>query len=256
MVSTLAVGTDGSDSASRAVGHAAQLADALEARLLVVHAFGGTTTPDSPVGTRDIGASLLRDVTQRYAENPRVRAVLAEGDAADVLLDVAAREGADVVVVGNRGMGRRRTRIGNVPNRIAHRAPSSVLIAQTTGRPRERTYDKVLLTTDGSETAARAVASGAELAAAVGAQTLLLHVGGSPDVAERAAATLPDGLSVTTSTVDGEPAERIVEVARAEDCDLIVIGNRGMMGLRRFLASVPSRVAHDAPCHVLLVKTT
>ena len=255
MLSLVAVGTDGSDSASRAVAHAVRLAEATGAELAVVHAFGGgVAAPESPVGTREIGASLLRDVVTRHAPASRVRAVLREGDAADVLLGVARDDGADVIVVGNRGMGRRRARIGNVPNRVAHRTPCPVLIAQTTRDPRERTYDRVLLTTDGSPTAGRAVAFGARLASHVGAETVVLHVGADRAVAERAARDLPTGARALA--VDGDPAVKINEVAAAEDCDLVVIGNRGMTGLRRFLASVPSRVAHEAPCHVLLVKTT
>ncbi|HWC33095.1 MAG TPA: universal stress protein, partial [Actinomycetota bacterium] len=256
VLSLVAVGTDGSDSASSAVAHAARLAEATGAELAVVHAYGGTGSLDSPVGTREIGASLLRDVAGRHVPTSRARAVLREGDPADVLLDVARQEGADLIVVGNRGMGRRPARIGNVPNRIAHRAPCDVLIAQTTRGRRQRTYGRVLLTTDGSPTAGRAVAVGARLASVVGADTVLLHVGADTSVAERTAAELQPDLTVEALTVEGDPARTIGDVAAERDCDLIVIGNRGMTGLRRFLASVPSRVAHEAPCHVLLVKTT
>jgi len=256
--STLTVGTDGSDSAQRAVGHAVRLAAATDADLVVVNAFGGVVPTEGHTGaSREIGASLLRDMAARHAEHPRIRPVLRSGDAADVLLAVGAEEGADLIVVGNRGMGPKRQRIGNVPNRIAHRAPCDVLIAQTTGPAREGTYDRVLLATDGSPTAAQALTKGAELAERVGAETLVVSVGPQGRrVAEAAARQLPEAIAASAVGAEGEPAARIVEVAEERDCDLIVIGNRGMTGMRRFLASVPSRVVHAAPCHVLLVKTT
>jgi len=57
--------------------------------------------------------------------------------------------------------------------------------------------------------------------------------------------------------VTGEdPAAGIVRAAAERAVDLVVVGNKGLTGARRFLTSVPSKVARRAPCHVLLVKTT
>jgi nucleotide-binding universal stress UspA family protein len=60
-----------------------------------------------------------------------------------------------------------------------------------------------------------------------------------------------------TRTEEGDPADRIVEVAREEGADLIVVGNRGLDERRRHrvLRSVPARVAHGAPCSVYIVDT-
>ena len=56
---------------------------------------------------------------------------------------------------------------------------------------------------------------------------------------------------------EGDPAETILDAAEEEAVDLIVVGNRGMRGAKRFLlGSVPNRVAHRAPCNVLIVHTT
>jgi nucleotide-binding universal stress UspA family protein len=54
----------------------------------------------------------------------------AEGDAADVLVQLASECGADLLVIGNKGMQRRV--LGSVPNTVAHRAPCSVLVVKTT----------------------------------------------------------------------------------------------------------------------------
>jgi nucleotide-binding universal stress UspA family protein len=54
----------------------------------------------------------------------------------------------------------------------------------------------------------------------------------------------------------GEAAEVLIDVATAQSADVIVVGNRGMTGAKRFLlGSVPNRVAHHAPCSVLVVRT-
>jgi nucleotide-binding universal stress UspA family protein len=55
---------------------------------------------------------------------------------------------------------------------------------------------------------------------------------------------------------EGDPAAGILRTAAERSSDLVVVGNVGLTGARRFLASVPSRVARRSPCHVLLVKTS
>ena len=63
-------------------------------------------------------------------------------------------------------------------------------------------------------------------------------------------------LKVETKIVDGDPADVIGETASKDGCDLIVVGNRGMTGMRRhLLGSVPTRVLHLAPTDVLIAKT-
>jgi nucleotide-binding universal stress UspA family protein len=186
-----------------------------------------------------------------------VRSLLTEGPAAEALIASAREEKADLLVVGNRGLGTRQLLIGNVPARVAHRAPCTVLIVHTTDSMEEDPYKKVLVGTDGSPAAGSAVAAGGALAAAVGAEVRLLHVGHvarGTAVLREAARSLP--VRSRGRTVAGEPAARIVQIAEEEGCDLIVIGTKGGAGARRLLASVPSRVARHASCHVLLVKTT
>ena len=65
-----------------------------------------------------------------------------------------------------------------------------------------------------------------------------------------------EGLRVAIHMGIGEPADLITEVAEQVEADLIVVGNKGMKGARRLLGSVPNRVAHGAPCSVLIVRTT
>jgi nucleotide-binding universal stress UspA family protein len=64
-----------------------------------------------------------------------------------------------------------------------------------------------------------------------------------------------EGLTVVTDAREGDPAAVILDVAREQDADLIVIGARGLTGLRRFLlGSVSSKLAHNAECSLLIVR--
>lgn len=121
-------------------------------------------------------------------------------------------------------------------------------------------YKKVLIATDGSATASKAVGIGASLAKSVGAELLLLHVGDPSEgksVLDAATQKFGDGLTVSTKSVSGDPADMICETAESDGADLIVVGNKGMTGAKRFLlGSVPNQVSHHAPCNVLIVKTT
>jgi nucleotide-binding universal stress UspA family protein len=65
------------------------------------------------------------------------------------------------------------------------------------------------------------------------------------------------GIEVTTHPVEADPADAILNVAEETKADLIVVGNKGMTGTRRFLlGSVPNNVSHHAPCSVIIVRTT
>ena len=65
------------------------------------------------------------------------------------------------------------------------------------------------------------------------------------------------GVEVEIFARQGDPADAILDVAEETKADLIVVGNKGMTGARRFLlGSVPNKVSHHAPCSVLIIRTT
>jgi nucleotide-binding universal stress UspA family protein len=148
LISSILVGTDGSDTAAIAVDHAISLAASLKARLQVVSAYEPVSnsrlrgerlsTPTDvqwEVNLREDVLELLASI-ERDAEQGGVEAVetfARVGDAADAILDVAEEQRADLIVVGNKGMtGATRFLLGSVPNKVSHHAPCSVLIVRTT----------------------------------------------------------------------------------------------------------------------------
>jgi nucleotide-binding universal stress UspA family protein len=65
------------------------------------------------------------------------------------------------------------------------------------------------------------------------------------------------GVSVNTHARQGGPADVILHVAEEQNADLVIVGNKGMSGAKRFLlGSVPNKVSHHAPCSVLIVRTS
>ena len=122
----------------------------------------------------------------------------------------------------------------------------------------------VLVATDRSETAERAVRFAAEMAERYEAELVVLRVliGNDGDRAEIACELaehvegLPGENKRSAVTSGDDPAEAIVEAARRERADVLVVGSVGMSGRREFLLrNVPNRVSHNAPCTVVIVQT-
>jgi nucleotide-binding universal stress UspA family protein len=145
-------------------------------------------------------------------------------------------------------------------------------------------FASIVVGTDGSDTAGEAVRQAVELARTVGAR---LHVvtayepipagrvrsaaRHAPVAAEWALGEREDvdatldaaaavarnaGVPVEVYARQGDPADAVLDVAEEQHADLIVVGNKGMTGAKRFLlGSVPNRVSHHAPCSVLIIRT-
>ena len=142
MFSTVAVGTDGSETAEEAVKQAADIARRFGAKLVLLSAFLDSR------GSQGFAAIAGIELEWASSSQARVRAILerseaalrqegidcetrsGEGDPADVLVRLAEECGADLLVIGNKGMKRRV--LGSVPNTVTHRADCSVMVVKTT----------------------------------------------------------------------------------------------------------------------------
>jgi nucleotide-binding universal stress UspA family protein len=147
-------------------------------------------------------------------------------------------------------------------------------------------FSSVLVGTDGSTTAAAAVGEAIVLAAKLGARLTIVSayepiselrlreerqsapadaqwmVNQREDVLAvlekaRELANAGGVTAIETFARQGDAADAILDIAEEQGCDLIVVGNRGMTGAKRFLlGSVPNKISHHAPCSVLIVRTT
>ena len=256
---TIVVGTDGSDTSMLAMEKAARLAKQVEGKLLVVCAT-------APIGLHDYRAmEILKDAAYALeAWGVQGETMYREGHPDKVLLDIAAERDADLIVIGNVGVGKaKRFRMGPLPERVASSAPCDVLLVYTSDLKSEegqQLYHRILVGTDGSPTATEATRKAFDLGMTFMLGVTLLYAAGDriigAIVLEQAAKAKHRTLKVDTQLVDGDPADAIRETAQKEGCDLIVVGNRGMTGVRRhLLGSVPTKVIHSAPTDVLIAKT-
>src|ERR671918_1561375 len=255
---TIVVGTDGSPTATVAVEVAQKLAKRLRGRLVLVGALDAYGIARQPLQT-----ALYEAAEAARAKKVDGTAELIEGTPGESILAAATKHDADLIVVGNRGMGQAtRFRLGSVPDWVAHDAPCDLLIVDTTGRagPREPAppYTRILAGTDGSGTATEAVRKAYTLASVYAGSVTLVHVG-DPLVGaiklDEVATAKPEDVEVQRRAVEGDPAQVLCDLAESEDAQLVVVGNKGMSGVRRFLGSVPNKVAHEVPSDVLIVKT-
>jgi len=146
-------------------------------------------------------------------------------------------------------------------------------------------FKSIVVGTDGSVTATEAVRQAVELARSVGAELGLVSayepvpaqrlskerrdtpedlqwaINPREDVEatlEQAAAVAREaGVAVEVYPRQGDPADAVLDVAEELEADLIIVGNKGMTGAKRFLlGSVPNKISHHAPCSVLIIRTT
>jgi nucleotide-binding universal stress UspA family protein len=146
-------------------------------------------------------------------------------------------------------------------------------------------FGRIVVGTDGSDTAAIAVSQAIQLAKLTGAKLDIVSAY-EPIYEERLPGRLPEprgdvgdavnhphdvslildtasgeaqkeGLEVQTHPREGNAADAIIAVAEETSANLIVVGNKGMTGAKRvLLGSVPSKISHHAPCDVWIARTT
>jgi len=287
---SILVPIDFSDHADAALGSALDLAKDSDATLHLVHAYEiplgtippyGIEVPQSVVTeVRDAAARRLEKAAQRVRDRGgRCETHLVHATPASGIVEAAETLRADLIVMGTRGLtGVKHVLLGSVAERTVRAAPCPVLTVKPGAKALR--FDSVLVPVDFSPHAEQALAVGIELAKAHGGALHLLHAYELPasitmayavaipqsvwesvqeagrkrllDLAERAKAA---GVRVETHLVTAPAADAIAEAATAHGADLIVIGTRGLTGLKHvLLGSVAERTLRIAPCPVLTVK--
>lgn len=291
-VNTILVPTDGSDDAILAAQVATDLAQRTGAVIHLANAWQINTYVGDPylyapalsndyyTINEEVGRTALETEMARItAAGGTVAAThLVQGRAPDEMVALAKEIGADLIVVGSRGLGPvRRLVLGSVSEGIVHHASCPVLVVRggATAWPPQR----VVVGDDGSETAERAVqlaAGFAKLYAAQGvlAQAFLPTVApyspADPDLARQEearqqaeaalgerAATLDAafGKRPTTRLAIDDAAALLLKIAEEDEQPaLVVVGSRGLGPFQRFrLGSTSTKLLHAAQCPVLVV---
>jgi nucleotide-binding universal stress UspA family protein len=254
--------------------------------------FGSIWGAPIPPDADDVDAAVIeghRTAIARAEEEVRatrgaleIEPVLLRGRPASVIVDQARASGTDLIVLGHRGLGSWQSRLlGSVSAEVVDHAPCPVLVV------RDDQLGPVMLADDGSSDARAAgdVVSGWPLFRGLTVTVVGVVHGASPSAAAVAPLMLEESMSRYTEVVEaerrmrtsgceatverlraagidavaeirqGDPAHEIVSAARSAGAGLVVLGTRGLTGLRRLLiGSVARNVLLSAPCSVLIVR--
>ena len=275
------VAIDGSPGSRHALAWGAELAKRLKAELQVVSVapspetlavitgMGGDWAAAGAVFD-ECNETARKDLekARQYLEGRGIPAAidLKTGRAAQAIVGFAAANGVDLVVLGSHGHGLgERLNLGSVGGSVKHHVPCSVLIAR--GPP---TLRRVLLATDGSQRSRLAVGLGRQVAEAFGAKMTLAHVidmasyglarteavkRGKAMMIEERMREMPSAKGLDARVLYGPPAKQLRKLASGEKAGLIVVGSRGLGGLKGLaLGSVSDGLTRSADQSVLVVK--
>lgn len=285
----LLLGYDASEPSREAARMAGRIAEKLGGSVTVL-TVGQLATAVGTSVLPTVEESSFRPIVEQGAQIVRALGANAEtrvrfGEPAQVLIDIAAEEGYDMLIVGHRGLGGIKSLLlGSVAKKVATGALCPVMVVRGSA---PATIRKVLAAVDGSEHAERALEAGATLAKAFAAPVTLVHVVFPPLLAEskleaaaRRTGPSPEqqaghealaraceiclrsgvdcdsvqlGVGCESVFADGPPCEVICRYAQHEGYDLVTVGRRGMGGVRRLLlGSVSDEVLSKAGPLVLL----
>jgi len=286
--------SDGSEDSELAASTAVGLAKITSSELHLLHvapAFPDYFEPSDPEpGPTEREGRRILDEQVKKIENVGgtvAQSHLRMGGAAEEVIDLSEELKTGLIVLGSRGRGRiRRALMGSVSDSVVRHAHCPVMVV----RWKAVVFPaKILLATDGSEEAVLAAQSAADLAARTGSELHVAHVGkllsqGGVGVKQRYVGVEVDplppgyqealdkeskelleaqlarmgeaGVTVTEAhLVSGRADEEIIFLAEGVGADLVVVGSRGLGGIRRArLGSVSDSVVRHTHCPVLVVR--
>ncbi|WP_255190618.1 ferredoxin Fer [Natronobeatus ordinarius] len=276
MYDTILIPTDGSDVAASAGEYAASLAGAFDADLHVL----SVEEPRDRAEDEELPAEQAVGATSALADDaglePTTSVRETDGDVHREIIDYAEEHDVSCIVMGTHGRtGLSRFVLGSVAEQTLRESPIPVVTVHE-GTDVEPTIDRLLVPTDGSDSAAAAVSHAIDLATATDATLEVVHVDGrrlqrDPDryefpgadektgvdaVDEAVERALEAGLEPVHATVlPGRADQAILAHAAKRDADAIVLGTHGRTGVRRYLlGSVTERVVRFAGVPVFAVK--
>ncbi len=285
MIHRILVPLDGSVTAEAILPHAASLARATDASLLLLR----IVTPGEVSQSLFWKTTIPEELRHAWTEEALTRANVYLASVAErlrakglhVIFDVQPAEDAAAAIVARAEHesevrliamtthgygGALRWAFGSVAAKVLHATPTPLLVVRSNGVEHpavtEVPYRTICVPLDGSPLAEQALATAQPIAARIGATLLLVCVVTGDDIVEArkylegvAERLRADRFNVQTHVVEGIPADQIVYVAQTDHADLIVMATHGRTGLRQiWLGSVASKVVHRSELPVLLVR--
>ncbi len=212
---------------------------------------------------KDRGNRLVAKVADRiHAQWPATRATVEQGHPADVIIAKAKKEKVDLIVIGAQGLSNVETFfMGSVSQKVATYAPCAVLVTKR----QSRAVKHILLAVDGSKCATASVQFVQKHFLPTNLRNTVVHVWDHPvpppklskalAIEHRESQTMLDaGFTSRALLLTGHTAEAIIEAASKKRADLVVVGSRGLSGLKRFfLGGVSHKIVKYSDRSVLIV---
>lgn len=266
---SILAGTDGSERAAEAVRQAASLASSLGAALTIAYVIDTGRPHDGDV---DAEAEKALDAAAGVARLDGAETLVLTGEPGKALVEHAESDGVQLIALGpDAGFLTGAMHVGGTASHVLREARCSVLVARRAGEEFPR---KIACAVDGSESSVDTAVIAGTIAAAAGSELRLEHVipvfrghnaewtlgpkeESPPELAPSVLAAAALGVTPIREMAMGRPERALVAAAGRDGVDLMVVGHRGVSGMRRvLLGSVSEHVAHHAPCSVLVVRTT
>ncbi len=285
MYNTILVAYDGSDFSKAALTEAAHWIKRHGGKVILVNAvffdeeeFG--IAPEQREKRLEFGKKICYQTKEMILSEYGVEteSLICEGEAPEVIVDVAKGKKVDLVAMGTRGRkGLKRFLMGSVTSGVITHSPCDVIVVKKPCGDCTGTYSSILLPFDGSEFSKNALSRACQLSQTEGAEITVLYVipryeemvgffrtesikksllheatkiiDAAGEIASRQA------VSVKAEIREGHSGDEIVKVAASMKNDLIVIGTYGWTGVNKaIMGSTTERVIMNAPCPVLAVR--
>ena len=211
------------------------------------------------------GTQVVQEAVARFKDEgiPVDQKLVTKGASAEVIIDEAKKGGYDLIIMGNAGEEERDQHLGSVAKKVAAGAEIPVLITRD-----KIVISKILVPIDGSEKSEKAIGYANLIAQKTGGTLTLLYVQESPlfhlkpEISSEVGKKILDhatsklvGVKVDRKLESGDPAKKIIETARKDNFDLVVMSSKGHGTMMKFLmGSVADHVIHYADRSILLIK--
>lgn len=285
MYETMVVGFDDSPSSKAALIEASNRVRKHGGKVIMAHGVFFDTeefgiAPEQLEKRFKIGEKVCMEskamVTSEFAID--VQSMLCEGDPSEVILDVARAKNADLIVLGTYGRkGLNRLLMGSVTSRVISESSADVLVVKKPCTECTGEYKSILVPYDGSDFSKKAIIRACQIAAQDNGKVSVLYVipryeemlnffktesiqNSLMQEAEKITASAREFASLQKAVVsaqvsEGHAPDRIVEVAKEQKHDLIVMGSHGYRGVNKaIMGSTTERVILNASCPILVVR--
>jgi len=261
--------TDGSQFSEGAIRVAGAMAEKCDAKLMIlsIALYSPQTVSLEPAleaRAEKMAWSNVNSAKEKIGHSDCLTFIRQESDPAKAIYEAAEELRADLIIMGRHGRrGLARWKLGHATAKVVGHAPCAVMVVPSAANPPSK---RILVATDGSRYGDAAAIVARKMAAYCGLPVTVVSAVIASHSAERRqeakgaiervkAGLDADGVSTNAHLAEGHPDQAILDSAKRDGADLIIMGSHGRSGLEKMLmGSVSEKVLNQAECPVLVVR--